>query len=119
MALEIKYNDEVIATLEKGQTATIPCDGKKMATDIVVSISASANLITFTVDGVTYQAEEGMTWAEWCESEYNTNSFYVDPYDDTVCRGVAWIVADSGFVYGSNSIEENGVYKSKHESGSN
>jgi hypothetical protein len=71
MALEIKYNGKTIAILEKGQTATIPCDGKKMATDIVVSISASVNLISFTIGGRLCQAEEGMTWGEWQASGYN------------------------------------------------
>lgn len=30
-------------------------------------------LINFTVDGVTYQAENGMTWLDWCNSDYNTD----------------------------------------------
>jgi hypothetical protein len=34
-------------------------------------------LITFTVDGVEYQAEETMTWEEWVNSEYNTDGFYI------------------------------------------
>ena len=34
------------------------------------------NLITFTIDGTKYQAEEGMTWEEWVNSEYNTRPFY-------------------------------------------
>lgn len=75
MALEIKYNGKVIATLEKGQTATIPCDGKEMATDIVVSISALVNIITFTIAGKTYQSEDGMTWEQWVESSYNTDGY--------------------------------------------
>lgn len=29
-------------------------------------------LINFTIDGTTYQAEEGMTWQEWVNSSYNT-----------------------------------------------
>ena len=29
-------------------------------------------LISFTIDGVSYQAEDGMTWAEWCDSDYDT-----------------------------------------------
>lgn len=33
-------------------------------------------LISFTLDGDTYQAEEGMTWAEWVESAYNNGGFY-------------------------------------------
>lgn len=29
-------------------------------------------LITFTIDGTTYQAIDGMTWGEWGNSTYNT-----------------------------------------------
>ena len=29
------------------------------------------NLITFTINGVKYNAEEGMTWGDWVDSEYN------------------------------------------------
>lgn len=28
--------------------------------------------ITFTIDGIEYQAEDNMTWGEWVESKYNT-----------------------------------------------
>lgn len=39
----------------------------------------SKNLITFTIGGVEYQAEEGMTWEEWVNSEYNsTKKFYIN-----------------------------------------
>lgn len=34
--------------------------------------NGSSALITFTIDGTSYQAEEGMTWGEWCNSSYNT-----------------------------------------------
>lgn len=33
--------------------------------------------ITFTIDGTTYHAEEGMTWADWVDSAYNTGGFYL------------------------------------------
>ena len=32
----------------------------------------SKTLISFTIDGTSYQAESGMTWGEWVESSYNT-----------------------------------------------
>lgn len=32
-------------------------------------------LITFTIDGTTYQANEGMTWSDWVYSNYNTDGF--------------------------------------------
>ena len=38
---------------------------------------SGGNLITFTLNGIEYQAEEGMTWEEFCNSEYNINSFHV------------------------------------------
>ena len=34
-------------------------------------------MINFTIDGTPYQAEEGMTWAEWVNSPYNEDSFKV------------------------------------------
>ena len=35
------------------------------------------SLISFTLGGTSYQAEQGMTWAEWVESDYNTNAIVV------------------------------------------
>lgn len=35
-----------------------------------------AELISFTIYGTEYQAESGMTWSEWVESEYNTGEWY-------------------------------------------
>lgn len=34
-----------------------------------------ATLISFTIDGTSYQAEDGMTWAQWVDSSYNTGGF--------------------------------------------
>lgn len=36
------------------------------------------NLISFTIDGVAYQAVEGMTWAEWVSSKYNVGNYSVN-----------------------------------------
>ena len=33
-------------------------------------------LITFTVDGASYQAEEGMTWGEWLQSNYAAEGWH-------------------------------------------
>ena len=37
-----------------------------------------AKLISFTIKGTTYQAEEGMTWGEWVASDYNIGGMYVE-----------------------------------------
>ena len=84
----IEYNGSVIASLTEGK-ATLPCKDKVMHTDIVVNvpelgggdvpewdgsytITNAVSLISFTVAGTSYEAEDGMTWYEWANSDYNT-----------------------------------------------
>ena len=38
-------------------------------------VNSTPTLISFTIGGTPYQAEEGMTWREWVDSEYNFNFF--------------------------------------------
>lgn len=50
----------------------------KLRTDVSYVIKMDNNLISFSIDGVNYFAEEGMTWEEWVNSEYNsTKEFYI------------------------------------------
>ena len=35
-------------------------------------------IISFTIGNIAYQAEEGMKWGEWVESEYNTRGFEIE-----------------------------------------
>ena len=44
----------------------------------IISGGDSISLITFTINGETYQAEEGMIWERWIDSEYNIINAYVD-----------------------------------------
>lgn len=37
----------------------------------------ATSTITFTVGSSSFEAEEGMTWSEWCDSEYNTDGYSV------------------------------------------
>lgn len=120
----ITYNGNVIATITDGQTATLPCEGKKMATDLVVSISKSVNLISFTIGGTAYQAEEGMTWAEWCESSYNSDGYWgigstgvvYDPGD--MARPNGFLSLNNENVYGDDLIISGASYSKQHAGGS-
>ena len=47
---------------------------------------APKTIINFTIDDVPYQAEEGMTWAEWIDSASNTIGLYLSDSAD----GVYW-----------------------------
>lgn len=42
------------------------------------NIQLDVIMISFTIDETPYQAESGMTWFEWVNSEYNTAGFFVD-----------------------------------------
>lgn len=46
------------------------------------NITTPVNTFTFTVDGVTYYAEEGMNWEEWTNSSYNTAGFILGECHD-------------------------------------
>lgn len=65
----------VITEIEAGKTANLLCADKKFGTDVVVAVEGATSLITFTIGDISYQAVEGMTWAEWCESEYNVDNY--------------------------------------------
>lgn len=45
-------------------------------TGIIIEAIPVVNLIAFTIDGTSYQAEEEMTWAQWCDSDYNTGDVF-------------------------------------------
>ena len=56
----------------------------------------SVPMITFTIDGTKYQAEEGMTWVEWCASEYNIgDKWHTDGVDKYVIRTDNWYLMHS------------------------
>lgn len=48
--------------------------------DIWDGVMGGVTLISFTILGTTYQAEDGMTWGEWVESEHNTGGY--QPYQN-------------------------------------
>ena len=88
--------------------AVNPADGKTGSASVTFAIDESAiqyagtytgsatftiavkdvpvTTINFTIDGTAYQAEEGMTWAEWIDSASNTIGLYLSDSAD----GVYW-----------------------------
>ena len=62
------------------------------------------NNITFTIEGIEHQAEIGMTWKEWLETDYNTyglfessNGAYVDAGD---MQGIATYALENVYFVG-------------------
>lgn len=60
--------------VENATSYEIYADGVSIGT---VDATPTPTLISFTIDGTTYQAEEGMTWEQWVASSYNTGGFYI------------------------------------------
>ena len=76
---------------------------------VSVTKSPAVTLINFTIARTSYQAEEGMTWAEWVNSSYNTGGFINDI--TKILSAVGAPVKSSGTVVSpSDSIIENTAY---------
>ena len=73
------------------------------------------SLISFTIGGISYSAVENMTWAEWIDSEYNTNEFYI--LNDEVWQGATKIQGES--VGPTDIITNEYNYSLIHYGGSN
>lgn len=75
---------------------------------------SGGNLITFTINTTEYQAEEGMTWGEFIDSEYNTSGYFTStPYDRVNYKGNTLIMGDlnnHSDVNITDLIVENGSY---------
>lgn len=63
------------------------------------NIQLDVIMISFTIAGTTYQAESGMTWFEWVNSEYNTGGFYTDGEHICASTGVRVIYRDGTLYY--------------------
>ena len=85
------------------------------ATFTVAVKDAPVTIINFTIDGEPYQAEPGMTWAEWIESDYNTDDFEDDGFGGicsswyVVCNPGATNSWEDGAIVGLNTEIENGL----------
>ena len=108
----VEYTLDGDTTLSAGETLTITItvtggyEGSDKCAFDTVNVTFASNLISFTIDGATYQAEAGMTWGEWVESDYNTLGFSAV---ENVADGVVERPADYGegnsyyYVVGSDS----------------
>ena len=76
----------------------------------------SVNLISFTIDVTSYQAEDGMTWEQFSNSEYNSGNEVVawvgtdHVTHGTSSRGALIGLSGGGLVTPNDIIIDNGVY---------
>ncbi len=115
---EIHYNGSLLATIKAGQTVILHTKGFQAETDIVIKNVGGVKLISFTIDGETCYAEEGMTWAGWVKTGYNTLGISIN-LDDCVYLGLQQVIYNGGSVFGVNTIIANGEYSIQIGGGSN
>ena len=113
-------DNDVVATFttdKAEQTATIHIaandpdfagEYKDTVTFTVAVKDVPKPLISFTIDGTSYQAEEGMTWGDWVNSAYNTGGFRGDI--NAIIKGALFVSSGSGIVYSDNQITANAAY---------
>ncbi len=91
-------------TLSFVAPTTIQYAGKYEGTvTFTVAVKAvPVTIISFTIDGDPYQAEAGMTWAEWVESAYNNGGFY-SAYESVYWGEDFWLILCN---YGKTPIDD-------------
>ena len=60
-----------------GNGKILKVTGGEWGAGYVIEPEPVNTLIGFTIDGTSYQAEQGMTWDEWVRSEYSTSEFCI------------------------------------------
>lgn len=93
-ALEIDGYETVVVTISYVADGNV-ADGDFSVTFGDVSLTYSTvdgvapTIITFGIMGVSYQGEEGMTWGEWINSDYNGAGVYVSSDGNYACTMAA------------------------------
>ena len=78
----------------------------------------AVQMITFTIDGTEYQVEEGMTWAEWIETDANTLGLKIDDDNNNVlvCGSGRLKANIAEYAYSTDKIINNNDYTITWES---
>lgn len=76
------YNDKEVITKGDDITTSLIKIGDYYLTEAI--LEQLSPKITFTIDGITYTAQQDMTWREWIATTYNIGNYYY--YDGYVVR---------------------------------
>lgn len=98
----ILRNDDTVLTVEdvttSPETVTLSTKLESTATvagtyqdTLTFTVSLRDKYISFTIDGMTYTARNGMEWGDWVASDYNTGNFVFKGYYVTNDNGVRYV----------------------------
>lgn len=119
------YNNTIVtsdySTVQYNGVNVTPTD--VIQADANYTLAAPATLISFTIAGTSYQAEQGMTWQQWVDSSYNTGGFYTVDGNNIVYMSDSGRVSTEGFagdvVSKTEEIVANGIYYRYSSGGGN
>ena len=109
--LAIKGNDYVLTEADKQEIAELVYDMVRTNAASLINEDGGedkeAVIINFSIEDIKFQAEEGMTWREWANSEYNSEGACVYKEGEDVIYFVEYalnVLASNIPVKGSDTI---------------
>ncbi len=99
-----KFNYNVDYVAGSGNTGDSGTTEPSDPDDGGTTVEPGEGQISFAINGVTYLADEGMTWGEWVDSEYNTLGAVVD--GDKVKINGSTLASPSGGTMPTSSIRD-------------
>ena len=118
---------EIVGIDSTGAQVRIQVDTNDFEIDGTASLyilkkkEAGPTLISFTIGGKSYQAEEGMNWEQWVNSNYNNNNYVKYGDANWIGRpaGAYWyfIQSNGSKVIASQVINSGVSYTEKREAG--
>lgn len=77
---------------------------------LTITCIGQRRVITFTIAGTTYSADEGMTWGEWVESDYNTIGASIQPDGRVFIPPFVATDYGMGYQYSAEVIQPSAAY---------
>lgn len=90
----------------KGIDYFTEADKAEIVSSVLAVLNPAPAMISFRINSVPFQAEEGMTWGAWIESGYNTGGYVLTPEEGYV----AFLSPDDGDYYGVGPNVDDGEY---------
>ena len=105
------YNFIGWSLTENGTIVDLTTTTLNQNTTLYAVFEFGVQTISFTINGTTYQAESGMIWGDWVNSEYNTGSFGItQEYTINHRNRAIYVYYNDTIVVVTDTIISNGIY---------
>lgn len=84
---------------------------KRVGETLIGLSSGTSTRISFELKGLEEYADNGMTWADWVNSDYNTDGWYIQSDNILLKSGFGGIIVAVENVKSSDEIQAGGCYE--------